>query len=120
MKKNNAALAKAYYTAMGEKDISSIEKYLHPDVQFTGPLSSMEGKEAILEANKNFMSFFKTLKIRSAFGSEDQAVVIYDVESPVGCFPGASLMTFEEGQVIKIELIYDARPYVQKKEEIFS
>lgn len=32
----------------------------------------------------------------------------------------ASLMTFKDGLITKIELFYDARPFVMKKEEIFS
>jgi hypothetical protein len=63
---------------------------------------------------KNFIGFIKTLKIRAKFGSEDQAIVVYDVDSPIGTSATASLMTFEEGLIAKIEVIYDARPYEKK------
>jgi hypothetical protein len=118
MNKNNAAIAEAYYTGMGEKNISVIEKYLHSDVQFVTPLGSTQGKEALLEAARKFTSFFKSLKIRAKFGSEDQAMIVYDVEfpAPVGKTPTAALMTFREGLISKIELIYDARPLEAKKD----
>lgn len=49
--------------------------------------------------------------------------MIYDVDIPgvAEKFPGASLLTFQEGLIIKIELFYDGSPFSQKKkEEIFS
>jgi len=65
MTRNNITAAVAYYTAMGEKNIESLEKYLHQDVQFTGPLAKTSGKEALVEATKKFMTFLKTLKVRA-------------------------------------------------------
>jgi len=114
MSKNHADIAKAYYIAVGDKNMEGIEKYLHPDVQFTGPLAKAEGKEAFLNVMKNFTDFLKTLKIRATFGSEDQAVVVYDVDTPVGNFATASLMTFEDGLITHFEVIYDPRPYEKK------
>ncbi len=116
MTKNNVAIAEAYYTSMAKKDIASIEKHLHPKVQFIGPLAKMMGKEAVLESIKKFASFFKTLTIRAKFGYEDQAMVVYDLDfpEPIGNLSSAALMTFHEGLIIKIELFFDARPFEKK------
>ena len=116
MSKNNVDVAVAYYTAMGEKDVSSMEKYLHPDVRFSAPLDKMTGKEAVLEAVKQFAPFYKTLKIRAQFGSEDQAVIVYDFDfpAPIGNFPSAALLTFQDGLIAQIELFYDARAFEKK------
>jgi hypothetical protein len=113
MNQNNVAIAKAFYTAMSEKKVSEMEKYLHPDVQFNAPLAKLEGKEAYLEALKEFTAFFKTLTIREKFGAGDQAMVVYDLECPVpiGKFSSAALMTLSKGLITKIELFYDARPF---------
>ncbi len=113
MNQSNIAIAKAFYTAMGEKKIGEMEKYLHPDVQFSAPLAKLEGKEAYLEALKNFTAFFKTLAIRATFGEGNQAMVVYDADcpAPIGHLPSAALMTLSEGRIIKIELFYDARPF---------
>ena len=109
------SLAEAYYTAMGEKNIAILEKYVHPDIQFIAPLAKLKGKEAYIEATKGFMSFFKTLTIQAKFGSEDQAMLAYDVDfpAPIGNVHSAVLLTFHEGLVAKIELFYDARPFGQ-------
>ena len=116
MTKNNAAIAEEYYTLMGKKDIESLEKHLHPKVQFTGPLAKMMGKEAVLEATKKFASFFKALTIRAKFGFGDQAMIVYDLDfpEPNGNLSSAALMTFHEGLITKIELFYDARPFEKK------
>ena len=114
MKENNVLIAETYYKALGEKRLEILENYLHPDVQFIGPLAKTTGKDSVLEATKKFTSFFKTLKIRSKFGSEDQAVIIYDLEfpEPIGLISSTALMTFMGGLVTKIELFYDARPFI--------
>jgi ketosteroid isomerase-like protein len=116
MKQNLAAVAEAYYKAVGAKDIKSLEKYLHPDVQFIAPLAKTKGKDAVLESTKSFTAFLKTLTIRTTLGSDDQAAVVYDVDcpAPIGNIPTVSLMTFREGLISKIELFYDARPFEKK------
>lgn len=120
MSKNNLAIAEAYYTEVGKKNIGFVEQHLHPDAVLITPMATVHGKSAIVEATKNFTNMFKTLKIRSKFGGEDQAVIIYDLDSLVGHISSSSLMTFKDGLVTKIELFYDARPFVTKKEEIFG
>ncbi len=109
------AIAEAYYTTMGNKNIEGLAKYLHPDVQFTAPLDKMTGKEAVLEATKKFSSMFKTLIIRAKFGSENQAMIVYDLNFPglADTFASSALMTFQNGLITKIELFYDARPFVK-------
>jgi hypothetical protein len=114
MNNDNLVLAEAYYLAMGEKNIEKVEKCLHPNVKFTTPLGKIEGKEQLLEAARGFTSFFKTLTIRTKFGSGDQAVIVYDLEAPFGHLPTAALMTFKENLISKIELFYDARPFEKK------
>ena len=122
MTENNISIAEAFYAAMGGKNIARMEQYVHPNIQFRGPLAEVTGKEEYLEVVKNFMDFFKTLTVRAKFGSEDQAMLVYDVEfpAPIGNCPSAALMTFKENLIIKVELFYDARPFEKLKDEIFS
>lgn len=118
----NIAIAQAYYTAMKEKKSSEMGKYLHPDVQFSTPLAKLSGKEAVLDAATRFSSLFNNLTIRAAFGSEDQAMLAYDVEfsEPIGIVNTAVLMTFQDGLIAKYQLFYDARPFEEKRQEIFK
>lgn len=110
------AIGAAYYTALGEKNIEMVKKYLHPDIQFIDPQEKVIGREAVLKAAKGFTGIFKTLTIRAKFGSEDQAMIVYDVEIPglSKKLQAASLLSFQEGLISKIELFYDSRGLVGK------
>lgn len=115
MTQNNLAIAKAFYTAFGAKNLEVMEKYLHPDVHLTTPFAKLQGKEAYLEAAKNFMAFFNALTIRATFAEGDQAMIVYDLDcpAPIGKVPGAALMTFYEGLIIRNELFHDTSPWSQ-------
>jgi ketosteroid isomerase-like protein len=111
MKMNTQAVAVAYYTALGEKNIEKVRGCLHPDIQFTDPQETVTGREAVLQAAKGFTGIFKSLTICSKFGSEDQAMVVYEIEIPglPKKLKAASLLSFQEGVISKIELFYDTK-----------
>jgi len=116
MNTNTAALAYAYYSAMSKKNIAELENYLYPQVQLSSPVTQFTGKIAVLDAIKKFTDFFTSLTIRAHFGSGDQAVVVYDVEfaAPSGKVRSVAFMTFQDGLIATIELIFDARPFDKK------
>ena len=43
MSEKNMITAESYYKAMGNKDLEGMAQYLHPDVQFIGPMAKMTG-----------------------------------------------------------------------------
>lgn len=120
--KDATAIAVAYYTALGKKNIEEVERYLHPNIRFTDPQEQVIGKEAVLKAATGFSAIFKSLTIRAKFGSENEAVIIYDVEIPSFAKPlrAASHLSFQDGLISKIDLIYDTRCFMGKKEEVSS
>jgi ketosteroid isomerase-like protein len=122
MSQKNIDLAVAYYEAMDRKDLSCIEKHLHPEVVMVGPMATLEGKEAVFESVKNFTNFFKSLTIRAKCEGKDHIMLAYDLDcpAPIGLFRGAVLLTFQDGLIIGYELFYDARAFEKKKDEIFS
>jgi regulatory protein YycI of two-component signal transduction system YycFG len=111
MMTDTKALGVAYYTALGEKNIEKVKRYLHPDIEFTDPQETVIGREAVLKAAQGFTGIFKTLTIHASFGSEDQAMIVYEVEilSLPKKLQAASLLTFQEGLISKIELFYDSK-----------
>lgn len=114
MTNTSLLIAQAYYTAMGEKNIVKMETYLHPEVQLLTPLVDLKGKEAVIEAIKKVLPAFSKLIIRTTFEATDQAMVVYDFDfpAPIHHCPTAALLTFQKEQIIKIELFFDARPFV--------
>lgn len=105
------AVGVAYYTALGEKNIDKVKEYLHPDILFTDPQEKVSGREAVLKAAKGFTGIFKSLTIRAKFGSENQALIVYEVEIPglPKKLHAASLLSFREGLISNIELFYDSK-----------
>lgn len=87
-----------------------VKKYLHPDIQFADLQEKVIGREAVLKAAKGFTDIFKTLTIRAEFGSEDRAMIVYEVEIPCLAknLQAASLLSFREGLISNIELFYDS------------
>lgn len=117
MNEKNIHLAEEYYKAMKSKDLPRIEGYLHPEVHFLSPLAEAKGKEAVLEGIKKFISFFNDLNVRAKFGSENQAVIIYDVDcsEPIGSIRTTALLTFKENLISDIELFFDAGVFTAAK-----
>lgn len=119
---NNLKSAESYYNAMLAKDFDKMASFLHDKVHFIGPLAEMRGKDAVVTAAKNFSAILKDIQIRSRFSSGNQIMFAYDmvVPTPIGKFRAAVLMEFTNQLISKIELFYDARPFEEKKSEIFS
>ncbi|MCL6756494.1 MAG: nuclear transport factor 2 family protein [Candidatus Rhabdochlamydia oedothoracis] len=110
------AIAVAYYTALGNKDMEEVKKYLHPNIQFADPQEKVVGREAVLTAAKGFTAIFKALTVHAKFGSENQAMIVYDVDIPglPKKLRAASLLSFQEGLISNIELVYDTRCLTDK------
>jgi hypothetical protein len=117
--KDTTSTAVAYYTALGKKNLEEVKEYLHPHIHFTDPQEQVIGKEAVLKAATGFSTIFKSLTIRAKFGSENEAVIIYEVEIPNFAKPlrAASHLSFRDGLISKIDLIYDTGCFKEKKEE---
>jgi hypothetical protein len=111
MMTDTKATGAAYYRALGEKNIEKVKEYLHPHIQFTDPQETVIGIESVLKAAKGFSGIFKTLTILTEFGSKDQAMIVYEVEIPglTKKLRAASLLSFQEGLISKIELFYDTK-----------
>lgn len=118
MKKKPVELAEEYYTQVGEKNAEGINQYLHPDVEFYSPLTALKGKKAIIEATHGFMKVIETLTIRAKFGTENQAMIVYDSDIPgvAKSFPGASLLNFRDGLIVRIELFFDGSRFGEKRQ----
>lgn len=116
MSEKNLATAIAYYQAMNNKDLSALEKYLHPEVRLIGPLADITGKDAVLGSVKHLIALFNKLIIRAQFGAGDRVMLAYDIEfpAPIGVSRSAVLLTFQNGLIIRYELFFDARPFEKR------
>ena len=120
MPEKNVPSAVTYYQAMNDKNLAVIEKLLHPDVRFLGPLADVTGKNTYLETLKRFfLPSFKKLTIRAQFGSGDQAMLVFDLDcpSPIGIVRTAVLMTFKDDLIARIEAFFDPRPIAERQDD---
>jgi ketosteroid isomerase-like protein len=124
MAEKNVTSAEAYYRAMNDKDAGGVARHLHPDVQFVGPMATLAGKDAVLEAAKRFMSLIKEIRIQAELASEDQVMLTYDGDfgEPIGICRTAVWMTLRDDLIARIEIFFDARPFEKnlKKDSTFS
>lgn len=111
----NAALGEKYYKALNSKNLSEVVPLLHPEIQFISPMVELRGQPSALEAMKRFSGLARSITIRAKFGSENQAMLVYDVDfgDPIGISRSATLMSFRDGLISRIETFYDARPFDQ-------
>lgn len=116
MANNNLNKAQSYYTAMYNKNYDEMASYVHPNINFTAPLATIKGKDAVVQAAKNFSMFFKKLTIQEKFESENKVMLVLEFEcpEPIGVFRAASFLSFEEELISHIELFYDPRPFEKK------
>ena len=117
---NNLQSAISYYTAMNDRDFDKMSSCLHPEVTCISPLDTIDTRDIVVAAAKNFSNFFKSITIKEEFTSENKVVLLLETDcpEPVGCFRSTSVLSFEDGLISKIELFYDPRPF--KREEIFD
>ena len=109
----NLTVATSYYGAMLKKDFVAMAGYLAEDVCFVSPFAKIDGKEAVLNAAKNFGETLQDIQIRAKFTKGNQAMLAYDMQlpAPVGQFRAAVLMDFGNSQITKIELFFDSAPF---------
>lgn len=100
----------------------SIGLTIHPEIEFVGPLASLKGKQAVVEAAEQFIPFFDSITIRTCLSNGQNEMIAYAVNCPmpIGKFSAAALMDIEDGLIKRLELFYDARPFEMHQNAIFS
>lgn len=113
MQNNAASVAEAYYKNMAKKDLNAIAALIDPNIEFSGPLTKLKGKDAMLPAIQGFMQAFDTIAIRFVGGNDDKAFLVFDLQcpEPIGTIPSAAFMTVKNGLITRSELFFDARPF---------
>lgn len=119
---NHLAIAEAYYGHMLQKNFAEMETCLHADVHFISPLAELSGRDAVVEAAKRLSQMLADITIRAKFATGDQIMLAYDFifSGSIGKLRASVLMDFRDQQISKIELFYDARPFEEKRAEVFS
>ena len=72
-------------------------------------------RTAVSISLKFFLPSFNKLTIRATFGSDDQAMLAFDLDCPlpIGIVRTAALITFKDGLIVQIEAFFDPRSIVR-------
>ena len=122
MNTNNMGVAKKYYANMLAKNFDQMADCLDEKVHLISPLSEVHGKDNVVEAAKNLSDILNDIVFHAQFSENDQVMFAYDFifQGAIGLLRSAGLLEFKNGKIVKINLFYDGRPFVQKKDEIFK
>jgi hypothetical protein len=109
----NDANAKLYYRAIGEKELTTVARLVDANVRLISPMSNLEGKEASLQAARGYSGMVSSIKVRSTFATDSEAMLAYDGDfgAPIGICRTAALLSFRDNLITRIELFFDARPF---------
>lgn len=122
MNQSNLAMAEAYYSAVLSGDYDKVGSYLHSDVEYIDRLWPATGKDQVWPTAKAFASAVNQLNMVARFSNDDQVMLVCDVDwkQSETLMRTAVLITFSEGLIKRIELIYDPSQHMDICTGIFS
>ncbi len=102
------AVALAYTEAWTSHDIAAAASYLADDLIFDGPIDHFTSAAAYAEGLGAFAQVVTGVNILSAFGDDEQAMIMYEVTTaPFGPLTCAEHLTVADGKIQKIRLTFD-------------
>jgi len=122
MNTNNMQVAEKYYKKMLAHDFDAMADCLDENIHLISPLSEVHGRENVVNAARNLSGLLEDIVFNAKFSENDQVMFAYDFmfKGAIGKLRSAGLFEFKDGKITKINLFYDGRPFVQKRDEIFN
>jgi ketosteroid isomerase-like protein len=107
-------IARTYVEAMSRKDVDAMMSLSSDDVVCTSPLGQIAGIERFRGFQDGFARMTKTLSVLAVHGDDDQAVVVYEVEThPVPLARVAEFIKVRNGKLASTDVIYDGTPFAE-------
>jgi hypothetical protein len=101
-------VALAFLDAFGAGDEEAIAGLLDPEVVFSSPRQSLAGKVVVAAEIAGFARVVTGLTVVAAFGDDEHALVLYDVDAgPLGTIRAADRITVRNGRIVADELLFD-------------
>ncbi|MDB4957178.1 MAG: hypothetical protein JWO36_4747 [Myxococcales bacterium] len=108
MTENNGLLvARAYHRAWSTRDHASAGPLLSDDLRVEVPINSYAGKADFLEAVRRTAEMTSTVELLAALGSDDEALLLYDMTLPIGRLRVAEHFTVNDGRIQRIRQVHD-------------
>jgi SnoaL-like domain len=110
-------VAIAYTKAWTSHDMTTAAGYVAEDVRFEGPMTQSAGIDAFMDGLSRFAQAVTGLEILAAVGSEERALIMYDLTtSPFGMLRAAEDLVISEGKIARDTLVFDTHA-VRKVQE---
>jgi hypothetical protein len=106
------SLTVEYNRAFGEGRLDALREMLHPELEFDGTVArATRGRDEYLSGLPRLVSVLKGNELRAVLVDGERSFVLYDVVTDTSAGPVLSgeLLTFEDGLIRKITLLFDWR-----------
>jgi hypothetical protein len=109
-----------YNRAFGEGRLDDLREMLHPDLEFDGTAKPTAGRDAYMSGLPRLVSVLKRNEIKDVITEGDKAFILYDfvTDSPAGAVLSGELLTYQDGLIRKITLLFDLRRWPEVVAEI--
>jgi hypothetical protein len=105
-----ATVAATYFDAWRERDFGRLRSVLADDVDFDGPLASVQGGDDCLRGLQGMAEIMTGLEIRKVFRDGNDVLTWFDLSTKVAdTVPVANWMQIRDGKIGRIRVIFDAR-----------
>ena len=100
-----------YNQAFGDGDYDRLLGLLHPDLVFGGAANEIHGAATYVAGIRRFKPVVVRNDIKHIVVDGDQAFVLYDfvTDTPAGSILSGEYLTFEDGLIRTITLLWDMR-----------
>jgi hypothetical protein len=114
------SLSESYIKAVGRRDFDRVAELLHPEVVFSGPGKPLQGAGAYLGALRRLGPVLLRNDIRKVVADGNDVGVFYEfvTDTDVGAVPSAEWLTFEDGRIRSVHLVFHTQPWPKVLEEL--
>src|SRR5689334_8981632 len=95
------SIASTYVNAIANQDVAKILSVSANEIKCSSPLGQLQGISAFRGFHEGFARMLKKLTVLAAFGDDEQAVIVYNVEThPVSGALVTELITVKSGKMV--------------------
>ena len=115
-----AGLTVAYLQAVEQQQFERVRVLLDPNVEFITPGREIHGAADLIAALRKISPVLVRNDVKKVFADGDQVCVIYDfvTNTPVGALPSVEWITFREGKIASVRLIFHSEPWAAVLQEL--
>jgi SnoaL-like domain len=107
MTDDGLAVARAYHVAWTAGKVDKAGRYLADDLTVDVPLNVYPTKADFLAAVQSTREMISRVDLLSAVGTDDEAVLIYDMTLPIGVLRVAEHFAVADGHITHIRHVHD-------------